>query len=244
MRWGWICALALVAAPVAVAQQNAAEGAGPFRLGMTLEEARIIDPTLRSGSMGLFRGERTHTIGGFSFRPALSLSNSAVSMILYSTAGRVRDAAQCREALYNLVAALERQALLSGVAGPSEYGEPSAQRATPRGSQLRFYTFAEDGAELGYANTRAGGWFEATSEYALRESINAYVCELEIELRPRALPENVAQAPPPAAALANARLIERPQWATRYTSNDLEMVLPRFSPDEPIQVEVALDCLV
>lgn len=246
MRWGWICALALVAAPAsAVAQQTTLDSYGPYRFGMSSEDVRAVDPTLRSGSLGTLRSDRTREFGGFAFRPMFSFRDNGLSRIVYSARGLVRDAAQCRDVLAAVVRSIEiEMGPLAGAPGPGEYGPLASQRMTTDGSTIRFYAYEPRGQEMGIANSRTRGWIEASSTSGLHEPSGRIGCEIDIDIRPHAIAEATRLTPPTEVALASARFIERPEWEARYSSSDLEMTLPLFRSEGRIQVDVDLDCLV
>jgi hypothetical protein len=253
MRWVWLLALAVVAGPTpSLAQSDGARVYGGFRFGMTVDEARAVNPTLqedprRGADLVVLRGGSPAIIAGFSFSPSLAFRYDHLHTVSFIATGLVRDGAQCGDALVRVVAALEpTMGAFSGPASLDEYGPPTTTRGTPTGSTVRFYEIEAAQNSIGFANQRDAGWVEVSSNAAPypHSTSGEWLCELDLQFREALPPIFEPLWPPTAEQLAAAEVMEGRPWAVGIGSEEFEMTMPRIRWPDRVQVVVPLDCLV
>lgn len=253
MRWVCILAVALSFAPtMSVAQTESLPVYGGFRFGMTVGQALAVNPGLQPQSFGggtltLLQGGSPAIIGGLSFSPLLAFRSGRLSTVTFRARGLVRNGAQCDDALVRVVSALETSVgALSGPPALNEYSAPRATRNTSGGSTVRLYEFQAFQHSNGFANQRGPGWVSVTSRAApsARAPAGALLCEVDLEFREAAPPIFEPLQIPSAEELTQARLIERPTWRQRASSDEFELTLPPLRTSGRIEVAVQLDCLV
>jgi hypothetical protein len=253
MRWVWLLALAAVATPTSsFAQSDSSRVYGGFRFGMTVDEARAVNPSLqedprRGADLVLLRGGSPATIAGFSFSPSLAFRYDRLKTVSFAAAGLVRDGAQCGDALLRVVTALEpTMGAFSGPPSLDEYGAPSTTRSTPTGSTVRFYDIEAAQNSIGFANQRNAGWVEVSSSASPypRSTSGEWLCEIDLQFRETLPPIFEPLQPPTAEQLAAAEFMEGRPWAVGIGGDEFEMTMPRIRWPDRAEVVVPLDCLV
>jgi TonB family protein len=224
-------------------------GFGAYRLGMTVADARAVDPALRElegGGLGYarLRASSGAQLGNFTFPVHLNFRDERLSRIALEAAGSVQSHDQCAAIFTHVLTSLEASyGALAGASAPSEYGNPLPVRTSARGSIVRSYEFGQQ--QLLHANQRGRQWLELIGYVGPHPDVpaGALFCKISVDIREHG-PLPLSQLiPPTPEQLAAARAVE-PVWEEQPNSDVFEMTLPQYAPEGRVEVDVELDCLV
>ena len=249
MRWTLALALVGLSACAPADADEVLLGFGSYRFGGAVAEIRAADPTLEEREAGgdlivLYSSSPT-MIGGVGMHPVLSFRRDRLNRVTLMARGGVQAYEQCMAVYERVVGEVERRyGPLSAGPGLREYGAPTFERTTSGGSHIRAY--AAHNFQEAYASRLGGGWIEATARVGNHPDAPPGLlgCEIEVDMRQEAPQPLIVRAPPTVSELAAARIIESPPWSEAPSSDDFELTLPSTPQDEPIEVDVQLDCIV
>ena len=224
-------------------------GFGSYRFGMTVADARAVDPALQEregGGLGYARLQTSNgaQLGSFTFPVYLHFREDRLSRIVMEAAGSVQSRDQCAAIFARVLTSLEESyGALTGAPAPSEYGNQLPVRTSARGSIVRSYEFGQQ--QLSHANQRGQHWLELVGYVGPHPRLpaGALFCKITVDIRERG-PLPLSQLTPPSPEqLAAARPVET-SWEEQPNSDVFEMTLPQYAPEGRIEVSVELDCLV
>ncbi len=253
MRARMLAAIMSVLAPcIAHAQPNETlQGYGPFRFGMSAEQAMAAAPSADWHRNEFTSGREMLTappivpVGGLLFSPMLHINEGRLDEIGLRTGGPLDNANACTGVMRRVVYALEDDiGALAGAPMPSEYGLALPEIMTARGSKIRLYDYPAAGEHWTFANLQAGGFVEVVSQYAAEPLSNYPNCVIEMSFR-SAPPVLQQRLPAPSLAeLDGAQMIENPEWLDRPDSRAHEINVPSIAVKRHVNGDVLLDCLV
>lgn len=252
-RFSTILAAALLCAAPAAAQESASIGFGPYRLGMSPDEARTAAEVpgwslqQQAGDSISLRANGPVMIGALVFVPVLSFDGAELTRIQILTAEREVTSARCDQLTDQVVAILERDGALTGERAVNEPETANEQRVTRGGSNVRVYA-RENGGRSSFANRARDGYAEINARFGaiFPQAPNVRVCAIEA-LISGAEPVDVAalqSSAPTEAELEQAMLIEQARWIERPNAQTFARHYPVLALESGVGGTVDLDCLV
>ena len=239
-----LVALVLLCVPqVAFAQQA---DFGRFRVGMSVAEVRAAATDLhwREQAFGedlvVLTADRPIPIGRIGFQPQLEFRDGGLAKIEFQAGGPIVSANECDRMLAETVVALESLVgPLNSFRAPGEFGAVVEARATPGGSEIRYYR-PREALNAGIA-TQRGEMFIQVSSIAAPIS-RELVCQLGIEMMQSLI--DFDPPPPPTEAQLAAAPETATEWAIRAGPDVTGLVMPLEAMGYVGRVRVRLDCLV
>lgn len=243
---------ALCAAGAAFAE-DPAPGFGPYRFGMTPEEARAAAPgewrELERTSPDYVDAFAPHMqIGGTLFRPALRFEGHRLTGFSFKSPYAAESEARCVEIMVHVLEHYEGEGIV--FAGPRTIIEPhgnALETTTRGGSVVRRYS-GDDGVVRWIASRydNAFAQIEARRGELVDSQSTEILCDVRISVHPYTVftETELRSSEPTQAELDAADLIEASVWIERPGRRAFMRHYPPGANAVGIEGTVALDCLV
>jgi TonB family protein len=241
--------LALCAAGAAFAQ-DAAPGFGPYRFGMSPEEARAAAPgewrDLDAVAGFSARGGPAIRIGVQQFSTMLRFDEGRLSRITLVAGGVAESSERCDENMTDVLERLAREGgPFNGSRTISEFHSEGVETTLPGGSIVRRYNM-RSGEVHTLANRPGAAFAEVTERYGRMHGADAELCIIQVNFSATApLTEAELRAGAPTQAeLENAQLITPAPWIRRPDAQSFARYYPTPQLEAGIGGRVDLMCLV
>ncbi len=249
---------ALCAAGAAFAQ-NAAPGFGPYRFGMTPEEARAAAPGEwrdfgGGGQFSSMGGPPLH-VGSFQFFSSLQFSANRLHVITLHTSGVADTKQRCDDGVHAILAALSRDGgPFSGPRTITEFYSNGGASTLPDGSVVRRYAGGNGEAHT-FANRPGLAFAELRSAYGPASSLldmpnmpaGLNLCRVELsfsQTAPLTEAELRANEPTQAELEGVSHSVTSARWTRRPNAQSFARYYPPAALEAGIEGRVELDCLV